>query len=428
MRVGRAGVVELDATARRDRSRRCRRRARRPGACRAAAELERVSSSAVRRAGVAGLAGWTPDVELGRLAERLRDRWAAAVVPVLPPRGVQPPTWLAGRGSRAQLRPAGRDLHDRARTATSTRPWSAGLAYVAMFGMMFGDVGHGALLLLGALLLRSGRLPGRLGRSPGLRRSWPFLAGGGLSSMVFGALYGEMFGPTGLVPVLWLEPLAEPVTAARVAVGIGAALIAGAYALGTANRVREGGWGWRSTRRTGVAGSLLFLALGLAVAGCTPRRAGWSPPPSWSPWRVSGWPSSACSSESGGGAAGVAAVGRRAGGPGGAAGLQRRLLRPARRLRAHPRGAGRGGLAGRRRRCGVRGSGAVAAAVVFLVGNMLTFALEALVAGIQALRLEYYELFSRIFAEEGRPFRPWRLPDPSGPADRARPPTVEVTS
>ena len=31
-------------------------------------------------------------------------------------------------------------------------------------------------------------------------------------------------------------------------------------------------------------------------------------------------------------------------------------------------------------------------------------------AGVQALRLEYYELFSRIFAGEGRPFRPWHIP------------------
>jgi V/A-type H+-transporting ATPase subunit I len=50
---------------------------------------------------------------------------------------------------------------------------------------------------------------------------------------------------------------------------------------------------------------------------------------------------------------------------------------------------------------------ALAAVVVFVLGNALAFALEALVAGIQALRLEYYELFSRIFQTEGRPFRPW---------------------
>ena len=54
--------------------------------------------------------------------------------------------------------------------------------------------------------------------------------------------------------------------------------------------------------------------------------------------------------------------------------------------------------------------GAAGAVVIFAVGNALAFALEGLVAGIQALRLEYYELFSRVFDTEGRPFRPWHVP------------------
>ncbi|MGJ3562061.1 hypothetical protein ACR6C2_43115 [Streptomyces sp. INA 01156] len=45
---------------------------------------------------------------------------------------------------------------------------------------------------------------------------------------------------------------------------------------------------------------------------------------------------------------------------------------------------------------------------LFLVGNGLTFALELLVAGVQALRLEFYELFSRVF--ETGPSGPGRFP------------------
>jgi len=52
----------------------------------------------------------------------------------------------------------------------------------------------------------------------------------------------------------------------------------------------------------------------------------------------------------------------------------------------------------------------VGAVLVFLVGNAVTFALEGLVAAVQALRLEYYELFSRIFSGDGRPFDPWHVP------------------
>jgi V/A-type H+-transporting ATPase subunit I len=51
----------------------------------------------------------------------------------------------------------------------------------------------------------------------------------------------------------------------------------------------------------------------------------------------------------------------------------------------------------------------VVAVVLFVGGNVLAFALGALVAAIQALRLEYYELFSRLFATSGRPFTPWHL-------------------
>jgi len=50
------------------------------------------------------------------------------------------------------------------------------------------------------------------------------------------------------------------------------------------------------------------------------------------------------------------------------------------------------------------------AVVVFAVGNVLAFTVEGLVAAVQALRLEYYELFSRLFSGEGRPFAPWKLP------------------
>ena len=45
-----------------------------------------------------------------------------------------------------------------------------------------------------------------------------------------------------------------------------------------------------------------------------------------------------------------------------------------------------------------------------MLGNVVTFSLEPLVSGVQALRLEYYELYSRIFAGEGHAFAPWSLP------------------
>ena len=44
--------------------------------------------------------------------------------------------------------------------------------------------------------------------------------------------------------------------------------------------------------------------------------------------------------------------------------------------------------------------------LIVLIGNIFVIALEGLLVGIQALRLEFYEMFSRFFDGEGRPFTP----------------------
>ena len=68
--------------------------------------------------------------------------------------------------------------------------------------------------------------------------------------------------------------------------------------------------------------------------------------------------------------------------PGHPARRQRRVVRPARRVRAHPRGARLDRLDGHDRRCGARAAPAMVGggACVFVVGNALAFGLEALVA------------------------------------------------
>ena len=44
--------------------------------------------------------------------------------------------------------------------------------------------------------------------------------------------------------------------------------------------------------------------------------------------------------------------------------------------------------------------------VVVILGNALIIALEGLLSGIQGLRLEFYEMFSRYYQGDGRPFLP----------------------
>ncbi|MGN8247066.1 V-type ATPase 116kDa subunit family protein [Cellulomonas soli] len=383
-------------------------------------ELDRAQAVAATHGPVAGVVGWVPSREVGDLAARLAVH-GAALVPLTHPRGVQPPTLIA----RTRTPRLSRTLVD----TYGTVPYqdvdparAAGLAYVVMVGMMFGDVGHGAVLVGCGLLLHSGRVT----RLRPLRRTWPFVTGAGLVSMGFGALYGEMFGPTGIIPVLWLDPLAEPVRLLLTALGVGAVLLAGAYTYGTINRVREGGWGYALYARSGLAGSGLFLAAGLAV------------------WGLTGGVTVLVTASAVIGAVSLALVlvGLFVESGGGATGVFQAVvegvdtvLRLGSNIVSFARLAAFGlthaallsvvwdgttALWGP----GWRG---VAAVLLFLVGNALTFVLEALVVAIQALRLEYYELFSRVFLTEGRAFRPWTpalgsTTDPTAPTGSTAPP------
>ena len=56
----------------------------------------------------------------------------------------------------------------------------------------------------------------------------------------------------------------------------------------------------------------------------------------------------------------------------------------------------------------VGGAGSVA---VLVFGNLLIIVLEGLIVGIQGLRLEYYELFSRFYKGDGKEFKPFRIRD-----------------
>jgi V/A-type H+/Na+-transporting ATPase subunit I len=368
------------------------------------AQLEERAGDAVVRDDVAALAGWMPEAEIDPLRERLRAA-GAAVVPLPRPAGADPPTQLAAGPAHRSFAPLV-ETYATVRYADVDPSVLAGVAYTVMFGMMFADAGHGAVLLLGALAVRTVRWR----RTARLRDVWLLLAGAGLASCVFGLLYGEFFGPTGVLPVLWLAPLEQPVRLLLAAAGAGAVLLAGAYALGTVNRWREGGWRNALYAPSGVAGAGLFLGLGLAAAG-------------W--YREVTWPVPV--------GVAVAAVGlvlafaglvAEAGG-GAAAALQAvvelvdTVVRLASNLVSFARLAAFGlthaalGMVvwgATRALWGGGAAGAAAAVAVFVLGNVVTFALEALVAGVQALRLEYYELFSRVFAGEGRPFRPWHVP------------------
>ena len=366
-------------------------------------ELKRRFDAAIRRGSFAALVGWAPTEALPDLQRKLAQVGASAVE-LSKPAWVDPPTLLEPVRPARPFRPL-IETYGAARYADVDPTPFAAASFVLMFGMMFGDVGHGLLLVLLALLLRRAR-----GRFAGVARLWPLVFSAGLAGALFGLLYGEAFGPTGLVPTIWLDPVDNPVRLLLAAALVGAFLLTVSYAIGIVNRWRESGPYAALVSPSGIAGLGVFVGAALLLVG----------------WYFGSLPGVIAGAvvalggvallatgflvEQGGGGAlaattvtievfdSVARVGtsvlsftRLA-----AFGLMHAALGALVFAAATALWGGVVGIA--------------LAIVVFLVGNAFTFALEGLVAGIQALRLEYYELFSRIFVGVGRPFAPWSIP------------------
>jgi V/A-type H+-transporting ATPase subunit I len=368
------------------------------------AALDRVAAQAVGSPAALAVAGWAPADTIASLGRRLAPLGGAVVTLPRPP-GVVPPTLL-------RRHPVAGTFAGLVQTY-ATVPYSnidptlfAAAAYVVMFGFMFGDAGHGLLLVAAAVLARLGR-PHRLAR---LRRIWVFLLAVGLASTIMGLAYGEFFGPTGVLPVLWLRPLEHPVELLATGLAVGAVLLAVAYALGTVNRVREGGWAYALYSPAGLAGATVFLGAGLVAWGAYGDLGGLLAAGIVVAVVGLGLSYAGLMTAAGGGVAGAGQA---------IVELVDLVVRLGSNVVSFARLAAFGlthaalGLVVWQATTGLWGhgvAGAAAAVVVFVVGNALAFALEALVAGVQALRLEYYELFSRVFQAEGRPFQPWHVP------------------
>jgi V/A-type H+/Na+-transporting ATPase subunit I len=241
------------------------------------------------------------------------------------------------------------------------------------------------------------------------RPAAPLLIATGLSGAAFGLAYGEFFGPTDLIPTLWMSPLDDPILLFTVAVIVGSALLAISYLLGSINRWREGGLRATLYAPGGLGGSWIFAGLAMGFVGIAA---------SLGPLLTSGVVVAI---------AGVVFVfvGAMFAGGGGGAGFARGVVEAFDTLLGILTGAvsfARLAAFGMTHAAlglviwtGVVGlskggpGGWLAALLLFVVGTAITLALEGLVAFVQALRLEYYELFSRVFAGEGHPFDPFTL-------------------
>ena len=129
------------------------------------------------------------------------------------------------------------------------------LTFPFLFGIMFADVGQGLILFIGGILLFIARNKVDINKvgeiSRGLLHSAGIIIFCGISAMGFGYLFGEFFGPSGVLhPVLLFkigpfkfggfDPMHEPLTMLRFTILIGVSFITLGLFLRVINHLKRG--------------------------------------------------------------------------------------------------------------------------------------------------------------------------------------------
>ncbi len=356
---------------------------------------EAAQAGILGRGGLAALSGWIPRRQLDELREALDARlhgryWLDAREPAAGdaddvPSLVRYPAWL--RPFVPLVKSYGVPRYGEFDPAL---PFA--LAYLLLFGAMFGDIGHGGAILLLALVFAR-----RLGRM-----AWIGVAAGAVS-MLFGFFYGSVFGYEDIVSARWLSPLHDPIRVLTIAVAFGVGFIVFTLLVNVGNKWAAGHVGEALFDSSGLAG----LAFYLGAVGALASLAG-AAEVAHPAWILAGV-----------GITGVAAFKWHET----RAPLGERVLvtvietletgvnlfsNTLSFMRVAAFSLNHVALA-----LAVftlaHGLGMVGHGITLVLGNIVIIVLEGGIVAIQALRLMYYEGFSRFFSGDGREFVPLRV-------------------
>lgn len=136
------------------------------------------------------------------------------------------------------------------------------VTYTILFGLMFGDVGHGAVLAL------MGLWAGHKWKSP----LGDIVATAGVSAAFFGILYGSMFGFEDILPALWRRPAQNITETLLFAAGLGAGLIVISMVLNMYNAFKQRNISGLLFGANGAAGlvfygAIIFIGLRVFIFG-----------------------------------------------------------------------------------------------------------------------------------------------------------------
>jgi V/A-type H+-transporting ATPase subunit I len=285
-------------------------------------------------------------------------------------------------------------------------------AFWLMFGFMFGDVGHGAVLAgVGFWIFR------RLGRH---RDFGVILMECGIASLAFGLAYGSVFGSERWLPALWFHPMQDVPRLLQAGVRFGLLLMGLSFGLGVLNAGLRRDWSgalfgshgllaafaywtaaalalrWLATGSLGVGIGLATALVGVPLALLWLRRVA----SELRPAQGAGERRSPLAALLAGSVELVDVV-------------VRSVANTVSFVRLSAFAVSHAGLllavfALAETLEGVRLAGLWQVAVL-VAGNAVVVALEGLIVSIQSVRLVYYEFFSHFHEGTGLPYRPLRL-------------------
>ncbi|NLL36665.1 MAG: ATPase [Fretibacterium sp.] len=282
------------------------------------------------------------------------------------------------------------------------------VSFCLFFGMMFGDVGHGLMLMLATwLMVKKGKMGKPLGAVMQIA---------GMSAVVFGFLYGSVFGDEELIRPLWLSPMKDVDLLMPVAVGVGVLFLSLGNLFRVWNCAKKRKWGEALFSPEGLAGLLFYWLAVLSVVLALGE--------SGAPWMKSSCTALMFFLFLVMGFSNLLSrwiFGEEPAGEGGAVhafSLFHTMLsfisNTASFVRLAAFALNHAGLCGAVVMLGEMveqaPGGRVLNGFVIIAGHLVIVALEGLIVFIQTLRLEYYEFFGKFFQGGGRSFEPvlWR--------------------
>jgi V/A-type H+-transporting ATPase subunit I len=206
------------------------------------------------------IVGWVPSSELPDLRQRLKQVSAEIVIDAFPSKRVDTaPNVPVILHNPKPMNPFQQLVTTLAQPCYEEidPTFLMALTFPVLFGAMFGDVGHGLLLtLLGVLLIsRRVRFLNSLASLGGL------ITICGLAATFFGFLYGSFFGSENVLPALWMRPLGNIMQILMIAIGAGVVFLSLGFLLGMANAALARDWGQLFFDHNGLAGFVLYWSL-----------------------------------------------------------------------------------------------------------------------------------------------------------------------